>query len=140
MFKGNVTIKRLEVQLWELVGDLRYTNGTLFVIAKSGLKTDGASVPRVFWRAIGSPFVGDYVCSAIIHDALYMSEAMTRKDADDLFLEMMKVEGVSYWKRYAMYWAVRAGGGFVWKKHTPESIEEGRRYCEVVTFNDCPTV
>ena len=73
MFTKDITIKRLGVKLWELVGDLSYENNELRITAKSGLKTDGASIPKPFWRLIGSPLTGRYVKSAIIHDALSVS-------------------------------------------------------------------
>ena len=134
MFNGEITIKRVNVKRWELVGDVSYQNEKLKVTAKSGLKTDGASIPRAFWGVIGSPLTGKYVKSAILHDALYASEALPRKQCDELFREMLKAEGVSMWRRNTMYWAVRAGGGRVWKRHTKKSIDRGRRYCEVIGF------
>jgi hypothetical protein len=40
-------------------------------VAKAGMIFDGASIPRVMWRLIGSPFTGNYRNPAIIHDAMY---------------------------------------------------------------------
>lgn len=133
-FKGDVTIKRLNTTTYELVGDLTYINDKLKVKAKHGMPTNGASVPRFMWRLIGSPFVGDYVCSAVIHDALYISQGLgllTKEEADKLFLEMMEIEGVSLWKRNAMYYAVKWFGDEAW-----DSIEkDGGKYCEISFIN-----
>ena len=130
-FSGDITLKKISPIEFELIEDLTYQNEEIAVTAKKGLITDGASIPRWAWRFIGSPFTGKYTGAALIHDALYMAEALPRKQCDNLFLEMLEVEGVSYWKRYAMYWTVRVGGGWVWKKHTKESVEKGKKYCEV---------
>ena len=73
-----------------------------------GFKTDFASVPRIFSRAI--PKMDDHMPAAVVHDFLYRQGTLTRKEADDLFLSLMKELGIPYWKRYSMYWGVRAGG------------------------------
>ena len=77
-----------------------------------GFHTDFASIPaplRIFlpkWGTYGNP--------AVIHDYLYWEQPGTRKEADDIFLEGMKVLSVHWLKRYAMYLAVRAGGWWSW--------------------------
>jgi Protein of unknown function (DUF1353) len=38
----------------------------------------------------------------------------TRVEADDLFLHLMEMEGVSGWRRNLAYAAVRAGGLLAW--------------------------
>jgi hypothetical protein len=43
----------------------------------------------------------------------------------------MKQYKVSYIRRYAMYWAVRLGGGKVWKEHTKEQVQEYKKYVDV---------
>ena len=133
-FSGDVTIKRMGIETYKLIGDLSYENEEIRVTAKYGMLYDGASVPRIFWRVIGSPFIGTYVCSATIHDALYTSQGLgilTKEDVDSLFLEMMEVEGVSWWKRNVMYYAVKYGGSEAW-----DSIEEdGKDYCEIHLLN-----
>jgi hypothetical protein len=43
----------------------------------------------------------------------------------------MKQYGVSYIRRYAMYWAVRLGGGKVWKEHTKKEVLKYKDYCKV---------
>ena len=129
-FIGQVTATKIGTNLWKLRDDLTYVNSKYRITAKAGMETDFASIPRAFWSVIGSPAMGRYTSSSVIHDILYMTEAIGRKEADDLFLEMLKVDGVGYFKRYSMYWAVRAGGWAVWKKHTRESVEQAKMYIE----------
>jgi len=91
-----------------------------------GFRWDGASVPRFFWRLVGAPMNGKYVPAALLHDALYASEMFARVKCDAVFLEFMAQLGVPWWRRKAMWLAVRLGGGAVWKQHTARSIAEAR--------------
>ena len=91
-----------------------------FIFVPIGYKTDLASVPRI-------PFVyarygGRAREAAIIHDYLYdrCVPGVTRKDADWIFLEVMKVtnDPPSASARLAMWAAVRAFGWRAWRKNT----------------------
>lgn len=76
---------------------------------------DVASIPPIFYSLIGGP-LGQYAPAAVVHDRLYRIQARPRKEADQIFLEAMSVLGVSFWKRRAMYLAVRIGGWHPWNK------------------------
>lgn len=104
---------------WQVMEPFRYylgeKNSNSWVDVPTGYYTDGASVPRVFWGLL--PPWGDYGQAAIVHD--YLCEYLTifvnnvptkisRKRADEIFLEAMKVLGVPAYKRLPMYWAVSA--------------------------------
>ena len=80
-----------------------------------GFETDFASVPRLFWRIV--PPWGRYSPAAVVHDYLYSTSKVSRKEADGIFLELMGRLGVPLWKRLAMYWAVRLFGWFAWSAH-----------------------
>ena len=97
-----------------------------------GFDFDAASIPKVFWSIIGSPFTGNYTTPAAIHDGLYAGEILDRKVCDDIFLDLMKQYKVSYVRRYTMYWAVRLGGGKVWKEHTEKEVLKYKGYCIAV--------
>ena len=71
---------------------------------------DGASIPRFFWRVIGSPFVGFYREPSVIHDVYCQNKSRPAQDTHDCFLEMMLVNGVSKIKANTMYNAVNTGG------------------------------
>ncbi len=74
----------------------------------AGFITDLATVPRIFWTLL--PPDGKYAKAAIIHDYLYDNALRTKKEADLIFLDGMKVLGVPKWKRIVMYQAVRLFG------------------------------
>ncbi len=79
-----------------------------------GFVHDGGSIPPPAWPIIGSPFVGRYRKSVTIHDKLYATQEFTRSYSDRVFLEAMRDEGVSLWRRRTMWAAVRVGGWVAW--------------------------
>jgi hypothetical protein len=66
-----------------------------------------------------------------VHDALYMSESLDRKTCDDIFLDLMRQDGVSLVKRTLMYLAVRSFGGALWLKHKTHMVEMNKKYVRV---------
>jgi hypothetical protein len=130
-FLGSITVTKISGLEWELLKDITYVNDSISITAKKGFVTDFASIPRIFWSLVGSPATGKYQKSSIIHDILYVTESLSRKECDNLFLEMLEAQGVSWWKRNIMYSAVRIGGCFVWKKHTKESIENNKQFIRI---------
>ena len=96
--------------LWALVHPLVYESDLLPepVYVKEGFVTDFASVPRVpvvylVMADMGQP-------AAVIHDYLYRFRPCSRKIADAVLEEALKVLGVSWWRRKAMWLVVRAFG------------------------------
>jgi len=97
---------------WRTQSDLVYMadDKTVFIVP-AGYVTDLASVPRLPLMYL---FTGDTAhMSAVLHDYLctdYYPDDMTWSRAADIFLEAMQVEGVTGWRRWMMYWAVRLFG------------------------------
>lgn len=115
---------------WVLLDDCRCAalDGCI-VTAKRGFKTDLASIPRLLWGFIASFELS--LVAPIVHDLIYGSagtvtlpdgevtpadKRFDRKEADDLFLELMTRSKVAYWKRNVAYLAVRAFGGSSWRQ------------------------
>lgn len=87
---------------------------------EAGYQFDLASVPRFAWRIV-APFELGSV-APLVHDRLYELKGVlpgnapvSRKEADLIFREIMKMEGVKKWRRNVAYWALRIGGAR-WKK------------------------
>ncbi len=72
-------------------------------IAKEGDVIDGASIPRFFWRFIGSPFVGKYRRASVIHDVYCMNKIRPHKQVHQMFYEGMLVDQVHPKKAKVMY-------------------------------------
>ena len=83
-----------------------------------GQVVNGASIPRVFWRLIGSPMTGRYRRAACLHDCAYAHQKSPREEADEMFMEAMDADGVGRVLRGVMWWAVRMFGGRNWKLET----------------------
>jgi hypothetical protein len=81
----------------------------------AGFTTDGASIPRFFWRIVGHPFQSSCILAAVVHDWLYVTKKFTQKEADKLFYKLLKESGNSKVKSWLFYRAVRAFG---WTKFT----------------------
>jgi hypothetical protein len=100
-------------------------NGDVNVIPK-GFKYDNASTPFGIQNTFPS-YHPHYAAAALFHDMLYAGEIFDRKVNDALFLATMKAAGCPKWKRNTMYFGVRLGGGFTYKKHTLSSVMNVRR-------------
>lgn len=136
--------------------ELEYVDGRHWVITKefdyhvdvpdsgriihihAGFITDFASIPRVLWPVL--PPTGSYGKAAVIHDYLYQTcvinlpngfEIVDRGQADHILLEAMEVLGTSRAVRETIYWGVRAGGWWAWRKHRKED-KEGRPHMDDV--------
>jgi len=96
-----------------------FDDGSSIKIPK-GFITDGASIPRFFWRSIGHPFQSRLVMPALIHDFCYRYKPFAKKYADELFFEMLKKNKVSNWRRYLMFWAVKYFGKSSWDAAIPK--------------------
>jgi hypothetical protein len=85
------------------------------VTIPDGTLTDGASIPQ-FCQNLFSPIGPSFPC-AIYHDYYYSkaNKTLTRKEVDDIFLELMYNVGVGWFERTAIHSAVRLFGGRFYK-------------------------
>lgn len=92
--------------------------GTVITVP-TGFSSDGASVPRFFWRTVFPPLQREALRAAITHDYLYRENpfGLTRKEADTLFLILMLWDGVRPDRAYCAYIGVRLFGRKSWR-HT----------------------
>ena len=114
VFLDHVDVRALEDgKNWMTLHEIRYaTDEGNVIYTPAGFITDFASVP-VFFRRLFQPATGQHRRAAVVHDALYRDETQpyTRKEADLIFLEIMKADGVPAWKAAILYRGVRLGGG-----------------------------
>lgn len=117
---------------WRLLARLPYEVGEEgsgeTITVPAGAETDLASIPSFAW-SIGFPPDGPWLKAAIVHDFLYRTrgacdldsqswrtraEPYSRKEADKILREGMKVLGVGAFERTVIYNAVRLGGEGGW--------------------------
>lgn len=107
---------------WILHGPLKLYSRRLrrILLVEPGFETDFASIPRLLWRVL--PKNGKWDGAAVVHDACYRRVLnTTRRQADQLFNELMTLDGVPTWQRRLLYAGVRLFGGIPWKKHGDSS-------------------
>ena len=91
------------------------TCGDLTVPA--GFSSDGASVPRFFWRIVFPPGEPGALRAAFLHDFIYRThpEGWSRAAADELFRKLLIEDGISRTSASLAYWGVRLFGGSSWE-------------------------
>lgn len=96
--------KDLSVQLNDYFNEKTYS----FTIPK-GYKWDGASIPRVFWRLIGSKTSPEFLIPSMIHDVLCENHKYVDNDryfADRVFEKLLYISGVPAFNRWIMFHSV----------------------------------
>jgi len=78
--------------------------------AYRGDVVDGASIPKIAWSLVGSPFGGKYRRASVIHDVYCVSKTREHQRVHAVFNEMMGVDGVPKFRQWEMYSAVRLLG------------------------------
>ena len=78
-------------------------------------RTDGASVPRLLWPVLGSPFDPALIEAAVYHDAGYRA-GLPRGATDALFLTTMLSRGVHPLRARLLWLGVRAIGWLYWRR------------------------
>lgn len=100
----------------ELQEDLNLNIGGKCIWIHKGFTCDGCSIPKFFWRIVGTPMDFDYLLEAIVHDYLYRYQQVSRARADKVFFMMLNKPETKY-RRYFIYIAVRAFGWIAWRKN-----------------------
>ena len=88
--------------------------GIVHAIPK-GFVTDGASIPRIFWFIVGGKYAPEVIGAATVHDYYYRTGIAERRTADDRFYNMLRDDGVSWWRAGLMYRAVHWFGGLFYE-------------------------
>lgn len=105
------------------------------IIVPCGNESDGASVPRLAWTLAGITPDGLIRAAALVHDLMYamkgeiqlyfqagpnsddwkrVKRTFSRRQADDLFHQIMREAGIGPIKAYAAYRMVRIFGFWAW--------------------------
>lgn len=88
-----------------------------------GYVSDGASIPRLFWRAVGHPFSPLFVRPALVHDIRCEFRVGSWQDTHDQFRETLRAEGVGGRRAGFMHLAVRHFGPR-WGRHEAITVDD----------------
>ena len=82
-----------------------------------GFESDGASVPRFFWRAVFPPGDNRALQAAFAHDYLYRThpDGWTKLEADHMFYELLIDGGIPCFRALLAYLGVRFFGAKAWE-------------------------
>lgn len=104
-----VIVKPFDKDRFEVVEEYEFELNVTKGIIEKGYKTDGASIPRIFW-SLYPPYKSEYFTACVIHDWL-CSKAMHEKSiknayklADLALKEAMLILGVSKFTTYIFYY------------------------------------
>ena len=115
-YQSELTVRQHGPRNWVLVRPLTYQGAKERFVVPQSFVTDGASVPAIFWALTGHP-MGPHARAAVLHDYFYRTRtSVSRKDADGLFRRTMRELGVSWFRRWSMWAAVRAFGWIPWNR------------------------
>lgn len=108
----DLVVENVGNRKWKVIAPLTYLFSVdgidQAITVPAGYVTDFASVPRLFW--IMFPPDGKYTKAAVIHDYLCDNPkkfTYTRKQTDYVFLTAMLESGVSRFKSFILFSAVR---------------------------------
>jgi hypothetical protein len=118
-----------EVKRFQLLAAFRVYSAVLqdTLEVPEGFVSDGESIPSIVaW--IAPPF-GQSKRGAFVHDYLYRNGGyyrltgefvpVTRKRADQVYLELVKLKGLSSWRSYTRYAVLRLVGWHAYRPQPP---------------------
>lgn len=81
-----------------------------------GFITDGASIPYWLRPICGSPYKSPRLIAALLHDWLYDGgdPQVDRAEADAIYRDVQIALGISSWKAWIEWTALRVGGASHW--------------------------
>ena len=127
----NLKVNIIKEDVFILLEDVTVEALGYRIRVKKGFDFNGASIPQALWSVYGNPLSGKFRIAALVHDALYASQKVSRELADAIFLDLMKQHEVGYLKRQTMYYAVRSAGWYSWKQLTKEELEKYKEFINV---------
>ncbi|MBR1951470.1 MAG: DUF1353 domain-containing protein [Lentisphaeria bacterium] len=91
-------------------------NGRRLRVPK-GFRSDGASVPRIFWRLVFPSSDTKALRAAFCHDFIYRTHpaGWTKEEADQMFYDILVRDGVPRWRAWIAYQGVKWFGGWAWR-------------------------
>ena len=114
--------------------------------APAGSVVNGASIPRVFWSVIGSPFTGRFRNASVVHDVACVERSRPWRQVHRMFYEACRCGRTNVVQAKTMYYAVYHFGprwrlvGRSLRDETPPapSAAEARRIARWFAAHDIP--
>ena len=94
----------------KVVKSLSFWCGAEWWVVPENAIVNGASIPRIMWFFIGSPFVGKYRRASMVHDVCCERKQRSHNAVHSMFYRAMLCDGVPKYKAKIMYNAVKYFG------------------------------
>lgn len=107
-------------EAYEVVEDVQTKSGTTVVRVPKFFQFDGASVPSPAWQLVGTPFQPRLMTASVFHDWIYHTHQIKKKDADDLFYDLLLEDGMGDTRAWLMYQAVASFGESYWQNDSED--------------------
>jgi hypothetical protein len=112
----------------KLIKPLVISIGFRLYLVPIGFVTDFASVPKMFWRFI--PPWGAYSRATVVHDYLYRTGCVSRKEADRALFRIMELHDVSFLTKWTIYLGARLFGSAYFKRRAAAKLAcKGKKSC-----------
>lgn len=109
-----------------------YESRARTVTVPAGFEFDGASIPKIFWLPYYSPYDPRVILASLVHDYLYVThladgEAVSKREADAVFRDILREQGVPRGRSWSMWLAVHLFGGRAWRERSPLGLKAWRK-------------
>ena len=103
--------------IYTLAEDLKVVWNGRELTVPAGFRSDGASVPRFFWRWVFPPGDSRALRAAFAHDFIYRThpEKWTKQMADLMFYDLLCEDGVPRFRAFRAYKGVEWFGNAAWQ-------------------------
>jgi hypothetical protein len=78
-----------------MVTPIKFVHKGVTYVVPEGFCSDGMSIPRMFWRVLSPKLDFKTLVPSVVHDWNYSTGLISRKEADDLYYDMLVANGGS---------------------------------------------
>ena len=92
------------------------------ILIPAGFESDGVSTPRFLWATISPAIHPQTLRAGIAHDYIYRTQPdnWTRADADKMFYDLCREDGLAWWRAQKAYWGLRLFGRAAWRDNAKQ--------------------
>jgi len=89
------------------------------ITVPAGFESDGVSTPEFRGSSISPAIDPRTLRAGIAHDLIYRTQpaGWTRAEADRMFYDLCRADGLSWWRAQKAWWGLRCFGGGAWREN-----------------------
>jgi len=121
---GEPTLTRAGRGQYAVVYPLAWWMDITLYMVHAQFRTDGGSIPPIFWPIVGHPYSPSSIRACIIHDWLCRERVLPPGLVHDIFYDLLLHDGVAPLRAWLMWTAVKNFGP-TWTTPTPAGDPHG---------------